>query len=467
MRFITALVALIASAVIAPHTALAWGNGPGNGTGFGTHDWILATGNRLATAQGTTWLDSAVALQACAEPDYISGDQPYHEYDRWGRKYGYAHSRVAALYQQAVSAYRSGNRQQASRLAGLLSHYYADVYDPLQTDNSAAERRIRSRFHRSVDQLLPSANARSWWVAHDGFQKVTSASGSTVSAAKSAHKSYSKLVKEYGRRGFSRTARSIARVSFVRAANGVADMIMSIQQDALEVDASPNVWAHQGVAAGGDCYYVFHTGWVASYDRSWRLLRVNTNPFLGLTGFTQPHVGDGCYHDGKLYVVAENWPAVTNQYIFVFDATTLQRIQAIPTGKTHEVASVCVAPGTGGGDALWIASFLDSSRIFQYDLATGAYVGERFLSPAPRTGIQGISYHADNFYIAVGRNAGMGSLYSASLEGTTTLLYTRWGDGHHEGLEFDGDRMLWLIDNGASSSKIRYLQFPGFLYAQQ
>jgi hypothetical protein len=182
----------------------------------------------------------------------------------------------------------------------------------------------------------------------------------------------------------------------------------------------------------------------------------------GLTGFTQRHLGDGCEHDGKIYVVAENYPAVTNQQILIFDAVTLDRLAAVPTGQTHEVASICVAPGTGGADALWVASYNDSSGLFEYDL-DGNYLGEKLLSPVPRAGIQGVTFHDSTFYLAVGPKSGIGYLYSASVEGSTTLLYTRVSSGYHEGIDFDGDRLLWLVDKSRTGSRVQYMRLPAFL----
>lgn len=450
----------------APPSALAWGNGPHNGIGFGTHDWILATGNRFAVAQGTTWLDLGVAEQASAVPDLIRGDQPNHFYDRWGKPYGHAPTKVAALYKQAVAAFRAGDRTGASRTVGLLSHYYSDVCEPLHTDDCRAEALMHAPFERVVDRLLRSPAAGQSWVSYDGYQRVSSASALTISAAKKAHGSYSSLVKNYNRHGFNATSVSIAKHSVGRAANGVADLIMSIQQDAVEVKASPNVSAHQGVAASDSFYYVIGTNRITRYDRSWNATGTNSDPMGGLEGFGQPHLGDGCYHDGKLYVVAENWPNVSSQHILVFDANTLARLDAIPTGQTHEVASICIAPGAGGKDALWIASYLDSTQLFQYDLADGHFVGDLPLSPPPLPGIQGVTYHDDSFFISVGPYKGVGYLYSASAEGSTTLLYTRRGAGDHEGVDFDGDSLLWLIDRGTEGSNVRYLKIPAFLAGQ-
>jgi hypothetical protein len=446
----------------APAAALAWGNGASNASGFGTHGWVLCAGNRLAVSQGTTWLDLETAVGASTEPDGIRGDQRYHGYDRWGRSSGYAQLRVASLYSQAVKSFRAGDRIGASRKVGLLSHYYADACDPLHTDDSRAENGMHGRFERAVDRLLRSENSYWWWAKHDGYKRVSSASEYTKSSARKAHASYSALVRGYNRKGFKGSAVSVARKSVSRAANGIADLVMSIQQDAVEIGVSPNVSAHQGVAVSDENNFVFHTTWISRYTKSWVATGTNLHPFEGLNGFTRPHLGDGCYYDGKLYVVAENWPAVTNQHILVFDAATLERLDAIPTGRTHETAGVCVAPGSDGTVSLWIASYLDSRYLFEYKL-DGSYVGALPMSPVPRRGIQGIGYGNDRFYLSVGPYKGIGSLYSVSAEGSSTLLYTRRYAGHHEGIDLSGDRLLWLIDGGGTDSRVRYLRFPAFL----
>jgi hypothetical protein len=452
-------------ALAAPQAALAWGNGPAGGNGFGTHDWVLATGNRLAVSQGTSWLDLNAAMKASAEPDRIRGDQRYHHYDRWGKRYGYADIRVASLYSQAVKLYRAGDRVGASRKVGLMSHYYADICNPLHTDDSRAEPKMRGRFERAVDGLLRSPGSYWWWAPHDGYTRVSNAASYTRSSAKKAHASYSALVRGYNRKGFKGAPLPIARKSLSRAANGIADLVMSIQQDAVEVKASPNVSAHQGVAAGGGFHYIFHTTRITRFNGSWSATGTNTQPFEGLSGFTQPHLGDGCYHDGKLYVVAENWPDVSNQHILVFDATTLERLDAIPTGRTHEAAGVCVAPGTDGEDSLWVASYWDSRYLYEYRL-DGSYVRAMPLSPVPLRGIQGIAYGNGKFYLSTGLRKGSGSLYSVSPEGTAAHIYTRQYVGHHEGIELLGDQILWLIDGGGTDSKVRYLRFPSFLTEQ-
>jgi hypothetical protein len=459
--------AVLFAALAAPQSAFAWNNGPQGGAGFGAQDWVLASANRFAISQGVGWLDQTAALKATAEPDSIKGDQVNHNCDRWGKHYGTSPAKVAKLYAQAVSLFRAGDRTGASRVVGLISHYYADTCDPLHTDDSTAEKRIGGPFERSVDRLLRSPSSYRSWASYDGFAHVSSASSLTSSAAGKAHSSYETLVTEYRRHGFDAKCVSIARKSVNRAANGMADIIMSIQQDAVEVAASPNISAHQGIAAGGGCYYVFDTQRITRYTASWVATGTNATPFAGTRGLTtaQAHLGDGCYHEGKLYVPAENWPSVTGQQILVFDAQTLSLETTMPTGQTHEVSSVCVAPGTGGKDALWVSSYEDSSRLFEYDLDTLRYVGSKALHPAPVPGIQGLTFSGDTFYIAASAVENVGHLYSVSQEGSTTPLYTRHGPGYHEGLEAQDGQLLWLIDRRSEGSKIRYLDFPGFLSA--
>jgi hypothetical protein len=269
-------------------------------------------------------------------------------------------------------------------------------------------------------------------------------------------------VNNYVHHGFNAASVTIARQSANRAANGIADIVMSIQQDAVETTTSPNVSAHQGVAASPDFYYVFHTTAITRYDRSWNATGGNDDPLGSIPGLTQPHLGDGCYADGKLYVVAENYPEVSNQLILVFDAITLERLAVIPTGQSHEVSSIAVVPGEGDHGVLYVASYLDSSHLFRYDVGDGSYLGQLDLSPVPRTGIQGIAYDGSQLYVAVGKTYGFGYIYAVAADGSTKLVYTRVSAGSHEGIEFDGGRLLWLIDRSTSGSRVRSLALPAF-----
>lgn len=449
--------------IAAPKVALAWGSGGGSASGPGTHQWILRTANGFARQQGALWLDAAVAASATVEPASDPADDPNHDFDHWGAWHGSANTRVASLYDDAVGAYRAGDRIAASRDVGLLAHYYADVCDPLHTDESATEPSIAPRFELAVDWLLSDPRTGSW-ATYDGYQRVTDPSAATISAATIAHHSYAALVSGLSANGFDASVNSIAKDGVGRAANGVADMIMSIQQAAIEVSSSPNVSSHQGVAAGGGYYYVIHTTNVTRYDQSWNATGTIDHPVGWWTGFIQPHLGDGCYFDGKLYVVAENYPIVSFQQVIVYDAATLRYIRRFWTNQPHEVSSITVADLGDRQPVLVISSYNDSTRLFKYSIDDGSYLGSIPLQPTPRAGIQGITFQNGRLYIGACRGFGTGYLYSATPDGHTKLLYTRQSPAYQEGLDTDGDDLLWLADRG-TDSRVNSLKLPDFMYS--
>ena len=477
---------LALSILSAPAQAFAWGNGTSrSGNGFGTHDWVLTEANRMAATQGATWVNASVALPVTDDPDTRFRDTKDHVYDRWGKANGSAHKKVAAYYAKAVSALAAGDIDSASRALGLLSHYFADANNPLNTDNIAAERRMHARYDAAVDERLNAIGKNRGWVAYDGYNHVGSASALTVSSARSAHGSYKTLVAQYNRRGYNRTVRIISTRSINRATNGLADIIVSIQEDAALAGSSPQVNAHQGVTTDGTAnsdYWIFHTTWIQRYGPDWVSLATTTTPFSNddgtvLEGFAasesesssrtlsaEAHLGTGTYYEGKLYVPAENWPSVTNQHIFEFDALTLKRLRAVETSPaTHEVAAATVAPDEAGIDRLYIASFNDSSRLFKYDLSTLKLLGEMELSPAPPVGIQGLTYRDDTFFLSTGRSRNLGRIYTADRStGKTRLVYTSTLPGWHEGIAWRNKLLLWLIDHTSSDSRVRYFRLPGF-----
>lgn len=467
MRRPAALLALAVAALVAfPSAAFAWRTGPNGGAGFGTHEWIVTQAARMAAEQGSTWVNVSVASAAADEPDKNPRDRYYHYYDRWGRaQYGNAPTRISSLYASAVTAYRSGDTTAASRYVGLLSHYYTDVCDPLHTDGSPGSTRLKRTFESRVDALVPNASAHAWWARFDGYQHVTSAKSSGISAAKTAHLTYSLLNRRLKSRGFSPSVASMSRVYLNRASNGVADMIMSIEQDAVSRSISPNLSAHQGVASNGSEFWVIHTTWIARFSPSWQPITRTDTPTAGL-GLARPHLGDGAYCDGKLYVPAENWPDPSHPYLLVFDAATLSREATVSLTATDpvsgadltpdEVAGVTIAPDEGANGVIYVASFINSSRLMRFDLKTFARLPDLRLSPTPRTGIQGITTMGGVLYAAVGPGGGLpGYLYQVAADGSTRPIFIERTKGVHEGIEADGKGdILWLVDDSGVRSHV-------------
>jgi hypothetical protein len=200
---------------------------------FDTHDWVLTEAHDLAAAKGAGWLDLDAALPFTDDPDTVVRDQRYHAYDVWGRKYGAGPDRVTYWYQQALAARAQGDDQAASKAVAMLCHYYADLCDPLHTDAAAGESRMHARYERSVlaDTDAPGENRA--WVRPDGIATVHNVRARAVAAATRAHESYATLVTTYLAHGYDATARRITRARLNRAANDLADIIVTLQSAKL------------------------------------------------------------------------------------------------------------------------------------------------------------------------------------------------------------------------------------------
>ena len=465
LRATAACALALVAALAFPGAALAWGNGKSrSGNGFGTHDWVLFEASKYASAHGAAWLDNGVAIAASDDPDTrLKRDQKYHEYDRWGKRSGYADARVRAWYKQAVASLKAGDTRAASYSVGMMSHYYADAGDPLHTDDSSTEKRMHDRYEKTVDSKLSRQGANATWVRYDGYKRVSDPAALTVSSARAAHGSYKKLVNEYNKRRYSSTTNKITQASMNRTVNGLADLIVSIQEDAAYQTVSPDVAAHQGVATDGTYYYVIHTNWIEKYDRSWTSVDATFSPMHDVEGLSDSafqHLGSGTYYNGKLYVVAENYPAVTDQHILTFDASTMERIASVATSQTHEVSSIAAVPDEGPNGVLYVASYYDGSQLFKYDLKDQTYLGSMPLSPALPAGIQALAYHNGRFYLGKGNSSSLGLVFVADRSGTTKLIYTSTIPGWHEGFDFLGENLIWLVDRGFGNSRVWTLKLP-------
>lgn len=212
---------------------VGWSNGPNGGDSFGTHDWVLYEANRLATADGVRWLDWNVAQPATDDPDTVLHDTYHHVYDVWSSSYGDAPTRVAELYAETVSELKAGDRVAASKNFGLLAHYYADINNPLHTDQVPEEESIHSAYELAAQTYTDEPNKNSAWVVSDGLRYVPDATAETEQAATTSHGSYQLLVSEFTAKGMDAQVLAITRQSLNRAANDLADLIYSAARDAL------------------------------------------------------------------------------------------------------------------------------------------------------------------------------------------------------------------------------------------
>ena len=226
------LVVLAAGLVVTRHVD-AWSNGPDKGNGFGTHDWILVEAADFASSQGAGWLDLNVALPQTENPDTVFQDFRLQAYPRLaGRSEGGAPQKVELYYAKALSALKAGDTAAASRWVGIMSHYFADVCSPLATAESTAEERMRSQYEAAVEDRTDALDKNDSWVRFDGVKPVSSPSALTVKVATQAREDYSRLVSTFNRSGFDPTVQAITIRALGRAANGLADLLVDLRNDA-------------------------------------------------------------------------------------------------------------------------------------------------------------------------------------------------------------------------------------------
>ena len=224
------VLACLAALLLAPSAARAWSNGDDHGNGFGTHDWVLQEADRLAAKKNAGWVKLSVALPRTDDPDTVLHDFYYHVYDVWGSSYGDAPKKVSQYYRRALAARKAGDWNAASKWAGFMAHYYADICNPIHTDQADAEDKMHSSYETKAQTYTDSVGENRGWITYDGYEATTDVVAFTRKTATASHQSYSALVKGYNSGGMSATVLSITKKSLNRAANGLADLLISIKK---------------------------------------------------------------------------------------------------------------------------------------------------------------------------------------------------------------------------------------------
>jgi len=263
VRFRLAILASLFTLVLLllPAGALAWSNGPSGANGFGTHDWVLKEADRLAAKKSAGWVRLSIALPKTDDPDTVFHDTYYHVYDVWGSKYGNAPKKIALYYGKALRARKAGKWKLASKYVGLMAHYYADICNPMHTDQSDAERAIHSAYESAAQDYTDAPGENRAWVRFNGYKATTNVVRRAKATARASHKQYSALVDRYSADGMSPAVVAITAKSMNRAANGLADLIISIKR---KVNGGTTV--SSGGGGSGTTVYVTRTG--EKYHRS-------------------------------------------------------------------------------------------------------------------------------------------------------------------------------------------------------
>jgi hypothetical protein len=220
-------VALTATAVGAS-PALAWSNGVDGPNAYGTHDWILdhALG---ALGDRTDWVCRRAALRSTDDPDTEDGIDHasgtwWHVWDEWGETWGGAPEAAEVWFERTERRLEAGRECSASRALGIMSHFVADVAQPMHTDGSLdAEDRVHSAYESAVDSRS-EAGEDEYGFDFDGVDEA-SPRATTLRVARQAHRFYDVLVTTYDEHGYNDRVARITQRQLNRAANALADLI--------------------------------------------------------------------------------------------------------------------------------------------------------------------------------------------------------------------------------------------------
>jgi acyl-CoA thioesterase-1 len=214
------------------------------------------------------------------------------------------------------------------------------------------------------------------------------------------------------------------------------------------VAVSP-IKATQGYATDGSVHYMFSSTDIAAYDKDWHLLWQNKSPFESMPPGVA-HIGDGDVYQGEIYAPVETYKSCddnTQQRIAIYDAKdgSFKRYTDL-SGFGHEVSAVTIVPST---QSMYVSSFCESDRVYQYDLKTMRPLAPLLLS-APITKIQGIAWSEKRKQFAITSDSPpqkIGYIWGVSPTGRVSLLYTIPQTGELEGVDYSQDQIRYLMDN--------------------
>lgn len=232
------------------------------------------------------------------------------------------------------------------------------------------------------------------------------------------------------------------------------------------LEKSVRVNGRQGVCFEDGFYYVSGSTTITKYDKNWKVVKENNNPFVGYKKKVN-HIGDIDVFNGELYLGVEYFMdgVGKNIQIAVYDADSLKLKRTFNfesksgqkecSGITvnYDDKTVCMCS--------WVGE--ESGRyLYNYDLNTGKYIGKVHLQMPPQW-IQGVAYYNGEYYMtADDGNADYKEcdhLYRTKFDKKSTfatvVLERTFDDvkrqGEIEGISFDVDKkkMFLLYNRGA------------------
>ncbi len=177
---------------------------------------------------------------------------------------------------------------------------------------------------------------------------------------------------------------------------------LMLPKNSYKLEARHEVNGRQGVCSEGDYYWVSGSTTLTKYDRNWKVVKENKDPFKGYEKEVN-HIGDIDVYKNELYVGVEYFMdgVGRNIQVAVYDADTLQLKRTFPfkpeSGQL-ECSGIAVNPDDGVVVMCsWVGE--ESGRyLYRYNLKDGKYLGKVHMQ-APPQWLQGIAYNDGYYYM--------------------------------------------------------------------
>jgi len=212
---------------------LGWANGPDNGNGYGTHDWIVDQAFKVFGDDLPAWVEKDTVLLATDDPDKVCYATNEHVFNEKGYGRG-AVDRITTFYHQALAAHQVGDDHTASIAFGWMAHYYGDILQPFHTNYAAIDLDTsHSRYEHLVDDLtsLPDQSP-SWMTADRTPAVVTDVRATAIAAAAYSRHYFPELYREFhpNETRLNTRVTQITGSLLARASSDLANLLYSIDQ---------------------------------------------------------------------------------------------------------------------------------------------------------------------------------------------------------------------------------------------
>jgi hypothetical protein len=214
-------------------TALGWANGPNEGNGYGTHDWIVGQAVKVFDGSPPAWFDLNAALLATDDPDTQFRAVNEHVFNEKGYGRG-AVDRITTFYHQALVAHQAGDDLTASIAFGWMAHYLGDILQPYHTNYAAIDLDASHlAYELLVDKQTRTADMSPAWMTPDRTPKaVADVRTRAIAAAAYSRGFFKELYTQFHADETILNTRvsEITGLLLRRASSDLADMLYSLDK---------------------------------------------------------------------------------------------------------------------------------------------------------------------------------------------------------------------------------------------